>query len=287
MKNLFILTFLILTSSATYAGTMKVMAFNAMCDICTKPKQFSLLFKTRLKQIEDTIERSDPDLIGLQEFRTTRQLKRLGKKLDKEYHILYSNGYLLNYADPALFIRKSRFDIISHHAFWLGPRNGGFSFGWKLGIPRKVRYAKLRDKETGRIFIFASSHFDNRMDNKAPSAALVNNFFGSFNLPVIFAADTNIKPAIEPYQVLMNNLFEDTFHAVGAPTYLANTDYSPNDACNLSKGKTFPACRVDHIMISIGAPFRVLDWAVDVYRYGKRKVFASDHRAVIATLETL
>lgn len=286
MKTLILLPLLLITSAA-FAGELKVMTFNAMCDVCTKPKEYSLFFKTRLKQIEDTIERSNPDLISVQEFRTARQLKKLGKKLDREYHILFTDGHILNYADPALFIRKSRFDVISHNSFWLGPRGGSFSFGWKFGIPRKLRFAKLRDKTTGREFIFAGSHFDNRMDNKAPSAAMVNNFFSSYGIPIIFAADTNLKPAMDAYQVLLGNLFEDSFHAVDKATYLANTEYDIHDACNKSKAKTFPECRVDHVMLSLGAPFRVVDWAVDVYRYGKRKVFASDHRAVIVTLETL
>lgn len=280
------LLFLATLSVLGHSSEVKVMTFNVMCDVCGDRDVYDR-FKDRLGQIADTIKRHDPDLISLQEFRTKRQLMRLNDLLGKKYRVLYSNGVILNYADPALFIKRERFDVLSHHSFWLGPRNGRFSFGWQFAIPRKLRYSRVKDRTTGKLFIFAGSHFDNHIENKAPSAELVNDYFSKFELPVVLAADTNLKPELPAYEVLKGNLFNDSYDQVSDVSYSANTTYSVHDACNIKKAKTFPECRVDHIFLSHKSPYHVKDWIVDVHRYGKKERFASDHRAVMVVLDTL
>tara|TARA_R110002049_G_scaffold190930_2_gene359599 strand:+ start:106 stop:879 length:774 start_codon:yes stop_codon:yes gene_type:complete len=255
-----------------------------MCDICGDKDHFDK-FKKRVDQIVDTVKRSNPDIISFQEFRTKRQLLKINKRLGKQYEVLYSDGLILNYADPALFIRKDRFEVIKHYSFWLGPRGGRFSFGWRFGIPRKLRYSVLKDKVSGLEFAFVGSHFDNSKKNKYPSAIMVNEHLIKKNLPIIFAADTNLKPDMEGLEFLKKDLFEDTFYKVDSVNYLANTPYSIHDACNIEKDTVFPDCRVDHVLLSKGSPFSVKKWSVDVYRYGNRKVFVSDHRAIIVDLE--
>lgn len=283
MKTL--LTFLaLLISTSIYATPLRVMTFNTMCDICGDKDHFDK-FKARVDQIVDTVKRSNPDIISFQEFRTKRQLFKINKRLGNRYEVLYSDGLILNYADPALFIRKDRFEVRKHYSFWLGPRAGRFSFGWRFGIPRKLRYSELRDKVSGLDFAFVGSHFDNSTKNKNPSAVMVNQHLSQKVLPIIFAADTNLRPDMEGLVFFKENLFEDTFYKVDTINYLANTPYTIHDACNIEKDTVFPDCRVDHVLLSKGSPFSVKKWSVDVHRYGDRKVFVSDHRAVIVDLE--
>jgi endonuclease/exonuclease/phosphatase family metal-dependent hydrolase len=142
---------------------------------------------------------------------------------------------------------------------------------------------ELDDRSSGERFLFVSGHFDNKFKNKEPSAELMVKWVAEPGLPVVFAGDTNIKPGSRGYATLSGAL-RDTFKEVEKVDYVANGPYTNPDGCNLHKGKTFPECRVDHVLLSANAPWSPRTWQVDVHRYGKKKAFASDHRALIVEL---
>ncbi len=264
------------------AGDLKIMSFNTMCDFCAK-KSESGRFPDRLDAIADTINRHDPDLIGLQEVRTRRQIRRIRNRLSENYIAIFAQGFPLSYADPALLLRKSRFEVRDAGGFWLGPRAPDFSLGWSVGIPRRVEYALVRDRRSGKTFYFVSAHFDNNSRNKEPSARLFAEIFRDSRFPVIFAGDTNLRPALPGYGTLLSD-FRDSFREVATWRYFANGMTTGSDGCNLSKDRVFPDCRVDHVLVSRDAPWRIRSWGVDVYRYPETRGFVSDHRAVVVEL---
>lgn len=270
------------SAASANTGDLKIMSFNTMCDFCAK-KSESGRFVDRLDAITDTITRHDPDLIGLQEVRTRRQIRRIRNRLAGDYIALFARGFPLNYADPALFLRRSRFEVRESGGFWLGPNAPEFSLGWAVGLPRRVEYALVRDRRTGRTFYFVSAHFDNNSKNKEPSAKLFAEVWRGSAYPVIFAGDTNLRPALPGYATLLGD-FRDTFAEVPTWKYFSNGMTTGSDGCNLSKDSVFPDCRVDHVLLSRDAPWKTRRWGVDVYRYAETRGFVSDHRAVIVEL---
>jgi endonuclease/exonuclease/phosphatase family metal-dependent hydrolase len=266
----------------TNAST-RVMTFNTTCSkLCEKGNYDK--FKYRKHWIVDTIKRNNPDLVALQEVLLSRQLKWIKKKL-KDYHLIYYRKfYIFRFADPALLIKKQKYEISKNGGFWLGPRGYRFSFGWKRALPRRVHWAKLRDIEQDQEFYFVSSHFDNRKKNKERSAEVLTNAFKNVELPIIFAADTNLRPEMDGFKHLLTQ-FEDSFELKENFEMIRNSDTTIHDSCNLEKATIFPACRVDHILLSKRHRWKVSNWGVDQFKYGKKERFTSDHRAIFADLE--
>ncbi len=275
-----ILSFFLFLSTA-FASTIRVMSFNTMCDICKNKKDYSK-FKVRLHEIANTISRYQPDLISLQEFRNKRQIKKLNALLGNKYEILSTKSFIFHFTDTSLLVKKNRFTILSQHSYWLGPNNGKFTFGWKFGIARQLVWAYLRDLETNQDFIFAGSHFDNHGVNKKTSSALLNKIFENLKTPIIFAADTNLNIRSDGYINLIQNFF-DTFNIAQEIVINSNHPYKNSDACRKTSFY-FPDCRIDHILISKNSPWNSLKWSIDLFRYGKKFNFASDHRAIFSEL---
>lgn len=266
-----------------YSEPIRVMSFNVMCDFCGKERETGR-FSQRLKGIADTINRYDPDLISLQELRNRNQVRRLQKRLNRKYHSIFSRGRILSYADATLLIRKDRFQVIRSGGAWLGPHSPHFSFGWKPGFPRRIEWADVESRATGERLRFIGSHFDNAVANKEPSARLLKKGFGGSEMPTIFAGDSNLRTDMPGYRTLLG-AFRDTYDEVKDHPYYSSRATVNSDGCTLNPAETFPECRIDHILLSHGSPWRVQSWGLDVEKYYGSLGFVSDHRAVIVDLE--
>lgn len=260
------------------------MTFNTTCSVCNKG-EFDK-FKYRKNWIVDTIKRANPDLISMQEVLLPSQLRWFKKELKDYYLTYYRKYFIFRYADPALFVRKSRFDINILGGFWLGPRGGRFSLGWDRRLPRRVQYNYLYDKQENKELLFIGSHFDNNKINKYESAKMFTKRFVEKEIPTIFAADTNLKPEMEGFQILKENYY-DSYEESSQISFIKNSNTNADDSCNLEKGKTFPECRVDHILLSKKHNWHVSNWAIDQFVYGKEAKFTSDHRALYVDVELL
>ncbi len=191
----------------------------------------------------------------------------------------------MRFVDPILLIDPKRFELIEEDSFWLG-KNPKFPLGWKLAFPRRLQWAELHDKVRHENFIFVGTHFDNNSANKTPSAELVNHYLQRFNLPILFAGDTNLEPAMKGYNLLTQNLFANTFPGLSKIKFYKNADFKLSEACaGQNPNQIFPDCRIDHVLTSHNSPWKVKSWGIDFFRYHGRKGFASDHRAVIVELE--
>jgi endonuclease/exonuclease/phosphatase family metal-dependent hydrolase len=257
------------------------MSFNTMCDYCGSKKYAE--FNERINYLKETIQKHAPDLISLQEVRTGDQVRKMMGD-HKNYHLIYTDSFLMSYADPALIINKNRFDLIENGHFWLGPGEG-FSIGWKYALPRQVHWAKIKDKITKNEFLFVGSHFDNRVENMLGSAKKVNNFISKFKIPIIFAADTNITPDFEAYELLLKEKLINSYDKVEKYQISGPQNTPEKDLCYHRKGEEISQCRVDHILLSKEHHWEVKEWMIDTNRFGKKKAFPSDHRAIMATIE--
>lgn len=270
--------------SSAQAAQLKLMNFNTMCDLCKKKKEYGQ-WKERFENLVDTVKRHEPDLISFQEFRTRAQIEKMGRRLGNQYSIHYAKGFPLSYADPVLFVRKSRFIAKNAKGLWLGKRLPKFSFGWKFAIPRRMQWVTITDKTDGKEFLFIGTHFDNHGPNKLESSKFAAQFFEESAIPVIFAGDTNSNETSEGYAILKSRGMRDTFLEASQTDFIANQPYHPNDACGDNKASTFPNCRIDHVMVSPKFPMRVKKWAIDLFRYSKWNSWVSDHRAVVVEFD--
>lgn len=269
-----------IAGDATASG-LRVMTFNVMCSVCRHGDEIGPL-SARMAAIADTINRHDPDLVSLQELLTGSQAKDLRRFLHGGYQMIYAEGPWFGFADPTLLVRTSRFAVHRTGGFWLGPSAPGFSFGWALALPRRVEWAELEDRTTGLRFTFAGTHFDGRRRNSNPSAELVVKTLLPADVPLIFAGDTNLPPGAPGFATLSAS-FRDTFTEVSEHPFVANGPTRNADGCRLDPALVFPDCRIDHVLLSPGAPWRTRSWSVDVFRYARG--FASDHRAIVIDLE--
>jgi endonuclease/exonuclease/phosphatase family metal-dependent hydrolase len=79
--------------------------------------------------------------------------------------------------------------------------------------------------------------------------------------PLIFPGDSNLRPGA-PGFATHGASFRDTFTEVSI---------------------VFPDCRIDHVLLSPGAPSRTRSWSVDGFQYARG--VASDHRAIVVDLK--
>ncbi len=271
--------FLLSFTSTAIANDIRVMSFNTTCALCNKGKFDK--FSKRKHWIVDTVKRANPDIISLQEVLTSHQLKWISKKL-KNYSLFYGKYRVFKFSDSALLIRKDRFKVTADGGYWLGRRGGKrFSFGWSFALPRRVQWANIYDKTSGKEFTFVGGHFDNRTENKENSARFVIETFSKSERPILFAGDTNLKPLTNGYAIL-KTFFDDSFDISAEFSMIQNSNTGLNDGCNLEKGKVFPDCRVDHILVSSRDNWSVSNWSIDQYLYNGK--FTSDHRAIYSDI---
>lgn len=269
--KLLILAILILNNA--HAKGIKVLNFNTMCDFCKGSNFFK--YDERLKSLQEVINKHKPDLMSLQEFRSLSQVEKLVEEHSK-YKIIATDSLLMSYADPAIVYDSTKFELLESENYWLGPKKGKFSFGWSTALPRQILIAKFRFQN--KEFYFISSHFDNLRKNLKGATDVLMDLFSQYQLPVLFAGDTNIPMDMKLYSSLTSKItdafnIKESFHIIGAYK-------SDKDICYLKKGKVFPTCRVEHFLLSKAHDWKVDSFTIDATKYYDDK-FPSDHRPYI------
>lgn len=273
-----ILFFAFFISSASYSQSLRIMSYNTMCDFCKGSSFFN--YSERQIKIKEKIVRAKADIISLQEVRSASQLKELIPSNDYDY--ITNESFLISFADPSILYNTKLLELKKNGSFWLGPREGKFSLGWKFSVPRQVQWGLFEFKESGQNFYFISSHFDNRIENLRGSAKVVNEFVRSLEHPVIFAGDTNMTPDMDEYKTLTSVDLKNAFDLKKSFT-LYGPYLTDKDVCYHKKGKHFPACRVDHVLLKKGTPWMVKSFSLDIQK-NFNSSFPSDHRPVIVDL---
>ena len=273
---------LLLLSHSIYAEKINVMTYNTMCDFCNGSDFFK--YEGRINQISKKIKKLEPDIIGLQEVRLKSQIESILVPFKKYEFITLSNS-LLSYADPTIIYNKLKFKLIESEYYWLGPREGSFSLGWKFALPRLAIKARFKSIKTNREFYFFTSHFDNRIENINGSTKMISKMIKNIKIPVIFAADTNITVDMPQYKNFVNNLFINAFDVKAQLTVIGNYK-DEKELCYTRKGKKFPECRVDHILLSQNSSWKVYQYLIDAEKNDNNS-YTSDHRAVMAIIELI
>jgi endonuclease/exonuclease/phosphatase family metal-dependent hydrolase len=265
------------------AGRFKVMTFNILCSFCNKV-EFDP-WTDRLGYFADIFKRHDPDIIGMQELTNAAEVQQILKLLP-DYGVFFYERGKLAYPDAAIFYRKARFEVVESGLYWLSPTpeiamTTGFR-GGKLQLARLVVWTVFREKISGAKFLFACTHYDPNSPSQELSSPLVLKRMASFaaQMPVIFVGDLNSRPESKAYTILATGRdgvkLTDTYTQVAQPKVLGNQTQAPH--------YNAPS-RIDHIFVGGLGKWTVSDWAVDMFVYGPRNRYPSDHWAISAQVE--
>ncbi|MDD4914601.1 MAG: endonuclease/exonuclease/phosphatase family protein [Methylococcales bacterium] len=235
-----------------------------------------LPWSARYPEIRSRIDSYTPDLIGLQEMHTDRDIGNIVPL--QQYTLVTYHMNAFHYGDSALLFKTSRFDILDSGQLWLGPNSTlPLSLGFKpLAMIRYVNWAILREKIGGFTFLFVNTHFDNNAVNREKSSDVFYKHIARLTTgyPMVVVGDFNSSAVTERYQRL-------TGSGGTAPLLINSYDLAISDKTD---GAPNPDEMIDHILVGGPCATRVSNWAVDKRTLASGDTL-SDHDPVLAQLQ--
>lgn len=182
----------------------------------------------------------------------------------------------------AIFYDTTRFQLLQTKTLWLSetPDVPG-SKGWDAAYTRVLTWAKLRDKQTKKIFFAFNTHFDHiGYVARRESARIVLNTVSQVagNTPVVFTGDFNAKPSDEPVRIILD--INDPSRMTDSKEISQTPHYGPTGTFNGFQSKEINNDPIDYIFLK--GKWKVSKHATISQTWGGR--FASDHFAVMATV---
>jgi len=251
---------------------LRVMTYNILVDVDNPDYD---AWTDRRAGIVDTIQRHDPDLVGLQEPVQSQVDDLLASC--PEYSAVHQQA---GFTDATILYRTARFSEGKMNIYWLSPTpEEEYSLGFGNILPRMVIRVDLQDEATGRSFYFINTHFDNTAPSQDMSAPLflarTEPLAGK--LPVVITGDFNSNLNSTAYTALTSGTgfrLQNSFDL--APQWSMDTNLDPRPDYDTDR-------RIDHIFIA-GGDFACDWWAVDITTYPPNNRFSSDHFAMAADL---
>jgi len=267
------------------SNPIRVLTFNIFCRLCSSPDSGFQPWEVRVPQLIEVMQRHQPDLIGFQETGTQADLDDL-LAWNPAFVVHTWRAGPLVYADAALAYDSTRFEPLDAGWFWLNP-NPTLPFGWAWlwqSMPRYVTWIWLREVETGFVFLFTNTHFDNNHPNRVASTLLFNEMLGEAAdaYPTIAVGDFNTEPTTARYADLQHG---DPPRFVNAHDLAADPSFPSFEGLDLApralgRYEHFDNI-IDHIFIAGPVEVEVTEWLVDANLYDGNER-ASDHPAVFA-----
>jgi endonuclease/exonuclease/phosphatase family metal-dependent hydrolase len=156
----------------------------------------------------ETIQKYDPDLLGMQEV-LAMQADFLQEKL-AGYGFAGSgrdDGKRGGEYSPIMF-KKARFDLLDSGQYWLSPTPEVIaSKGWDAALPRIVTWVRLKEKPTGTAILVFNTHWDHvgnvaRVESAKLMRRLMEQKRGDAKEPVIVTGDFNSEETTPQYKTL-------------------------------------------------------------------------------------
>lgn len=125
--------------------------------------QIGCAWETRRDRVCQWLKDSGIDIAGFQEV-TSSMLPDLVERLPEYAHVEQGRRGLPERDEMTpVFYRKDKYEELAHGTFWLSetPDIVG-SKGWDGAHPRIATWIRLRDKQTGQVFVAVSTHFDHK-----------------------------------------------------------------------------------------------------------------------------
>lgn len=175
-------------------------------------------WSVRKDRVTDFVLQNDIDIVGMQEV-LYPQLKDIRKRLRNYDYVGVgrTNGKKKGEYSP-VFFRKDKYKALEKGNFWLSetPKKAG-SKGWDAALERIASYVKLKDKETGRIFMAVNTHFDHvgvvaRRESARLIMSKIHEIVG--DNPAVVTGDFNVTENDEAYETMVGSDFKmlDAYH---------------------------------------------------------------------------
>lgn len=165
----------------------------------------------RRDRVANFIKSEDLDIVGMQEV-LHNQLEDLRQRLPEyaEVGVGREDGKTQGEYSP-LFFKKEKFDVLDSNTFWLSqyPDSVGF-IGWDGACTRIATWAKLRDKETGKVFMAVNTHFDHvGVEARTNGALLIIDKIKEIvgDKPAVLTGDFNVSDQWDAYKTITTNKF--------------------------------------------------------------------------------
>ena len=189
------------------AGATRIMSFNIRCSDVN-----GVDVECRRKLVPEQIKAVMPDSVGLQEA-TSEWMNILIDSLPSYSWVGLEreNGKRGNAGGEAcpIFYLKSKYKLLDHGDFWLSDTPDRPSKVEGAGCKRICTWAKLKNRETGAVYVHVNTHFDHVSEEaRALGANIVNDYISEHfdGLPVVFTADMNTTENGSAYAVMTSNL---------------------------------------------------------------------------------
>lgn len=245
--------------------SVKVMTYNIRYDT---EKDGVNKWSNRKEKVAALIQKYDPDLIGLQEA-LHHQITDILKALPQYTYIGVGRDDGKEKGEySAILYRKDRFEVLSQKTTWLSetPDVPG-SKSWDAAITRILTHSKLKDKKSGKTFLYYNTHFDHiGKEARKHSAEIIVETIRNETLPVVVTGDFNSQPTDDLYKVISASLKDSRGNSTEGTfcTFIVNSQ---------------PCNTIDYIFYS---RLKSKDYKVITDNDGTN--YPSDHLPVITTL---
>ena len=262
-------------------------------------------WKYRRKMVESIVKFHHTDIVGCQEV--------LKDQLDDLIDLLPSYGWVGVGRDDGLdagefapiFYLKDRFEVLKSGTFWLsGTPDVAGSRGWDAACIRIATWAKLKEKNTGKIHFYFNTHFDHvgQVAMEESSYLLlrkITELAGDY--PAVITGDFNNTECSKVYNILTGkergtHTFDNSFlkdskycseNGHHGPSFTYHDFKAAKIFYELAKGKSSSQdqqmCLIDYIFVKNN--IRVFQHGILSDNWDGR--YPSDHMPVVADIEIL
>lgn len=172
-----------------------------------------ITWENRKDNIVSFLEKSQPDVIGMQEV-MEHQYEFLTKRISNIYSGIYFKRYTgdnpryNNEACP-IFYNKSKFNLVKKGVFWLSETPDIESINWESRHYRICTYAILEDKQTKKQFAFFNTHLDHKSElAKENGIKVIIKKIKELDMPSVLTGDFNVTPDSVTYKICDENLVD-------------------------------------------------------------------------------
>ena len=261
---------------------LKVITFNICCS--DGPEGHKL--EECAPRVIDVLKTQDPDLIGIQEA-TPRWFGLLDCFIKESgYEVFNMYRAESNKESTPMLWKKDKFECLDKGYFWLSDTPEVESKGWdEYGCHRICMWAKLKERSSGKEFIYSNTHYGFGDKCQVDSTHLIVSRLKAMGNPRLFVtADYNLTHESLAYGELTKEFIDVNAETSRdfAPTYhgydLAN---AMTDEEIRVTGKTF-GCHIDFCFADKNG---ITPVSAKVLRPSYDGKFPSDHNPVVFELE--
>lgn len=260
-------------------GMARVMTYNVRY---ASPNDGENVWQNRRDPVATAIRFHRPDVIGLQEA-LHDQLDDLQERLP-DFEWLEAGRPEEGTAGEYVPIgyRRDRFACEDEGFFWLSETLETPGRGWDASLPRLVRHAQLRDRQTGIEFVHFNTHFDHRGEvARTESATLLRDRIDSLApaAPLVVTGDFNCRESTEPHRILTDGAVASHRRSLTDTHRISRYPHHGPSTSMTDFQDLVPDKKIDYVLVSDGVEVINHGSCSDTYDNGR---YPSDHLPVIA-----